>query len=102
MLKLHCGFFIVAASNVLATHIAPGLLQASGRREEFYGGLVIKADTQMQVTRVLAEGKLCTVELEARSPQEPDKAQYAIDLFQVNAQGLIEDVSIYYRNFNLR
>lgn len=79
-----------------------GYFQGKAKLEEFYGGLVMKADTQLTVGRIAAEGKVCTVEVTGRSPQAPDKAQYAIDLFEVNEQGLVKELAIYYRNFDLK
>src|SRR5690606_916616 len=57
-----------------------GVFQGKAKLEEFYGGLVMKADTHLTVGRIAAEGNVCSVEVAGRSPQAPDKAQYAVDL----------------------
>ena len=79
-----------------------GYFQGKAKLEEFYGGLVMKADTQLTVGRIAAEGNVCSVEVKGVSPQAPDKAQYAIDLFEVNEQGLVTELAIYYRNFDMK
>ena len=79
-----------------------GYFQGKQKLEEFYGGLVMKADTQLSVGRLAAEGRVCSVEVKGVSPQAPDKAQYAVDVFEVNEQGLVKELAIYYRNFDLR
>src|SRR6478609_3210971 len=61
-----------------------GVFKGKDKLEEFYGGLVMKADTQLSLGRIAAEGRVCSVEVIGRSPQAPDKAQYAVDLFEVN------------------
>ncbi|HEY9034181.1 MAG TPA: nuclear transport factor 2 family protein [Pseudomonadales bacterium] len=78
-----------------------GLFQGRDKLAEFYGGLVMQADTTLVLHRIAAENDICVVEVSATSPQAPDKIQYALDLFQVDAQGKITDLSIYYRNVNL-
>jgi hypothetical protein len=79
-----------------------GLFQGKAKLEEFYGGLVMLADTQLSTGRIAAEGNVCSIEVMGVSPQAPDKAQYAIDLFEVNEQGLVKELAIYYRNFDLK
>lgn len=79
-----------------------GVFSGKPKLAEFYGGLVMLADTQLTVTREAAEGTLCTIEVVGISPQAPDKPQYAVDLFEVDAQGLVKNLSIYYRNFDLK
>lgn len=76
----------------------------AGRKalSDFYGGLVMLADTQLSIRSELAEGQACAVEVVAISPQAPDKPQYALDLFEVNAAGKVQRLSIYYRNFDLK
>ena len=79
-----------------------GVFSGKAKLEEFYGGLVMLADTRLTVARESAENRICCVEVVGVSPQAPDKPQYAIDLFEVNAQGLVQNLSIYYRNFDLK
>ncbi|HQQ63544.1 MAG TPA: nuclear transport factor 2 family protein [Pseudomonadales bacterium] len=79
-----------------------GLFEGKDKLAEFYGGLVMLADTQLSVGRVAAEGKVATAEVTGVSPQAPDKPQYAIDLFEVNDAGKIVELAIYYRNFDLK
>lgn len=76
----------------------------AGRQKlmEFYGGLVMLADTRLTVARESAENGICCVEVIGVSPQAPGQPQYALDLFEVNAQGLVKNLSIYYRNFDLK
>lgn len=79
-----------------------GVFKGKDKLAEFYGGLVMKADTQLSLGRIAAEGRVCSVEVIGRSPQAPEKAQYAIDLFEVNDQGLVTELAIYYRNFDMK
>lgn len=79
-----------------------GVFVGKQKLVEFYGGLVMLADTKLAVTRESAENNICCVEVIGISPQAPGKPQYAIDLFEVNAEGLVENLSIYYRNFDLK
>jgi hypothetical protein len=79
-----------------------GVFAGKAKLVEFYGGLIMHADTQLTVGRESAENNICVVEVVGVSPQAPDKAQYAIDLFEVNEQGLVKNLSIYYRNFDLK
>ncbi len=75
----------------------------TGRQElgEFYGNLVMAADTKLTVHRSVVEGRTAVIEVSAVSPMAPDMAQYAIDLFEVNENGEVVDLCIYYRNFDL-
>lgn len=79
-----------------------GVFSGKQKLAEFYGGLVMLADTQLTIAREAAEGRVCTIEVIGVSPQAPDKKQYAVDLFEVNEQGLVKNLSIYYRNFDLK
>ena len=79
-----------------------GLFEGKAKLAEFYGGLVMLADTQLSVARVAAENNICCAEVIGISPQAPDKPQYAIDLFELNGEGLICELAIYYRNFDLK
>lgn len=79
-----------------------GVFAGQASLSEFYGGLVMPADTQLTVLREAAEGRVCCIEVMGVSPQAPDRPQYAIDLFEVNAQGQVQSLSIYYRNFDLK
>lgn len=79
-----------------------GVFAGKAALAEFYGGLVMLADTRLSVAREAAENAVCCVEVIGLSPQAPDKPQYAIDLFEVNEQGQVKNLSIYYRNFDLK
>lgn len=79
-----------------------GVFKGKEKLAEFYGGLVMKADTQLSISRLAADGRVCAIEVAGRSPQAPDKAQYAVDLFEVNEQGQVSELAIYYRNFDLK
>ena len=79
-----------------------GVFSGKEKLVEFYGGLVMLADTKLTVSRESSENNICCVEVIGVSPQAPDKPQYAIDLFEVNEQGLVKNLSIYYRNFDLK
>lgn len=79
-----------------------GVFSGKEKLVEFYGGLVMLADTKLTVARESAESNICCVEVVGVSPQAPDKPQYAIDLFEVNKDGLVKNLSIYYRNFDLK
>jgi len=86
-----------------ATLIHPyGVFSGHEKLSEFYGGLVIPAQTRLTITRTVADGNSCVIEVTGISPQAPDKPQYAIDVFEVDAQGKITTLTIYYRNFDLR
>lgn len=79
-----------------------GVFAGKQKLVEFYGGLVMLADTQLTVARESAENNICAIEVIGVSPQASDKPQYAVDLFEVNEQGLVKNLSIYYRNFDLK
>lgn len=79
-----------------------GVFAGKQKLAEFYGGLIMHMDTKLTTGRIAAEGHVCSIEVVGRSPQAPDKAQYAIDLFEVNEQGLVKELAIYYRNFDLK
>lgn len=79
-----------------------GVFSGKQKLVEFYGGLIMHADTQLTVGRESAENNVCCVEVVGVSPQAPDRPQYAIDLFEVNEMGLVKNLSIYYRNFDLK
>ncbi len=79
-----------------------GLFQGRDKLAEFYGGLVMHADTRLTAQREAAEGAICALEVVGVSPQAPDKPQYAMDVFEVNAQGKIQSLAIYYRNFEFK
>ncbi len=79
-----------------------GVFSGKQKLAEFYGGLVMLADTTLTIARESAENTVCCIEVIGISPQAPDKPQYAIDLFEVNEAGLVKNLSIYYRNFDLK
>lgn len=79
-----------------------GVFSGKQKLVEFYGGLVMLADTKLTVARESAENNICCVEVIGVSPQAPDKPQYAVDLFELNDEGLVKNLSIYYRNFDLK
>ena len=79
-----------------------GIFSGKQKLVEFYGGLVILADTKLTIARESAENNICCVEVIGVSPQAPDKPQFAVDLFEVNDEGLVKNLSIYYRNFDLK
>jgi hypothetical protein len=95
------GLLALFAEDGQLTH-PYGVFKGKDKLEEFYGGLVMKADTQLSVGRIAAEACVCSIEVKGVSPQAPDKAQYAIDLFEVNEQGLVKELAIYYRNFDMK
>jgi len=68
---------------------------------EFYGDMVLPAETKLTVHRRLAEGALAVIEVSALSPHAPETPQFAIDLFEVDAEGKITSLCVYYRNFDL-
>lgn len=74
-----------------------------GREElsEFYGDMVIPAETTLTIHRVVAEGSLAAVEISALSPHAPDTPQYALDLFEIDDAGKVSELAVYYRNFDL-
>lgn len=79
-----------------------GVFSGKQKLSEFYGGLVMLADTQLTVAREAAENNICCVEVIGVSPQAPDQPQYAMDVFEVDTSGLVKNLSIYYRNFDLK
>lgn len=86
-----------------ATLVHPfGVFSGHEKLSEFYGGLVIPAQTQLKITRTIADGNVGVIEVTGISPQAPDKPQFAIDVFDVDSQGKITTLTIYYRNFDLR
>jgi len=68
---------------------------------EFYGDMVLPAETRITVLRQVAEGPVAVIEIEARSPHAPEQPQHAVDLFEVDGQGRIAALRVYYRNFDL-
>jgi hypothetical protein len=94
---------LIALFATDATLVHPfGVFSGHDKLSEFYGGLVIPAKTHLDITRTVADGNFCVIEVTGISPQAPDKPQYAIDVFEVDAQGRITNLTIYYRNFDLR
>lgn len=79
-----------------------GLFEGKDKLAEFYGGIVMHADTTVTVHRSSAEGHVAVIEVSAVSPQAPDTPQWALDLFEVNDDGKIIDLAIYYRSFDLK
>lgn len=75
-----------------------GLFEGKDTLAEFYGGLVMLADTALSVSSVTKESNRCVIAVTAVSPQAPGKAQYALDLFGVDEAGLIVELAIYYRS----
>lgn len=75
-----------------------GLFEGREKLAEFYGGLVMLADTSLSVSSVTSEANRCVIAVTATSPQAPGKAQYALDLFSVDEAGLIVELAIYYRS----
>lgn len=63
----------------------------------FYGDIVFKADTELTCTTVFAEGNLACAEVVGVSPQAPDQPQLACDVFQVNDEGKVTELRIYYK-----
>ena len=78
-----------------------GNFEGSEALAQFYGGIVMHADTALTVTSATTEANTCIIEVTGISPQAPDKPQYALDLFEVNESGKIVRLAIYYRNFDL-
>ncbi len=68
---------------------------------EFYGNTVMEADTKLTVRHAVAEERSAVIEVSARSPLAPDQDQLAVDVFDVDADGKITELRIYYRNFDL-
>ena len=64
----------------------------------FYADLVFKADTILSKGLMAVEGNVAIVEVAGVSPQKPNEPQYACDVFNVNGEGRIETLAIYYRN----
>jgi len=75
-----------------------GVFSGKEKLEEFYGGIVMHADTVLSVSAMVAEGNSAVAEVAGVSPQAPDQAQYALDLFELNGEGKISSLRIYYRN----
>ena len=78
-----------------------GVFDGHDALREFYGDMVLPADTKLTVESVVVEGSRAVLELSARSPLAPDTPQYAIDLFEIDAHGKIAELRIYYRNFDV-
>lgn len=95
------GLLVIFADDAELIHPF-GVFSGKQKLVEFYGGLVMLADTKLTVARESAENNICCVEVIGISPQAPDKPQYAVDLFEVNAEGMVKNLSIYYRNFDLK
>lgn len=75
-----------------------GLFEGREKLAEFYGGLVMPADTALSITSTTTEQNRCVIAVMAVSPQAPGKAQYALDLFTVDGQGKIVELAIYYKS----
>lgn len=65
---------------------------------EFYGGIVMKADTKLTVGLTAVEGNVAITEVTGVSPAAPDMPQYACDVFTVNDDGRVSRLAIYYRD----
>lgn len=85
------------AENAILQHPF-GEFAGKQKLQEFYGGIVMQADTQLTLTKSVTEGNACVIQVTGVSPQAKDKPQFALDLFEVNAEGLIQTLAIYYLN----
>jgi predicted SnoaL-like aldol condensation-catalyzing enzyme len=78
-----------------------GVYEGHEELSEFYGDMVIPAETRLTVHRVAAEGRLAVLEISALSPHAPETPQYAVDLFEIDDEGKVRELAVYYRNFDL-
>jgi ketosteroid isomerase-like protein len=75
-----------------------GTFTGRAKLEEFYGGIVMHADTALTAGKLVGEDNVAVIEVTGVSPQAPDNPQYALDMFEVDAEGKIIRLSIYYLN----
>ena len=75
-----------------------GVFEGREKLSEFYGGIVMKADTKLSVGLTAVEGNVAIAEVTGVSPSAPDNPQYACDVFTVDDDGRVPRLAIYYRN----
>ena len=75
-----------------------GTFEGHEKISEFYTGLVFHADTEVTLTSATGDERMSALELVGVSPQAPDDPQYACDVFQLDEQGKLETLRIYYLN----
>ena len=63
---------------------------------DFYTGTVLAAKTVVTVGATLEQGQACGVQLTAVSPLAPDNQQRAFDYIEVDEDGLIKELTVYY------
>ena len=62
----------------------------------FYENFVFRSQARLTLTHLLAGEGCAMAEMYAESPLRPDHRQWASDVFEVDADGRIEKLSIYY------
>ena len=75
-----------------------GTFEGPAKLREFYGGIVMKADTKLTVGARAADGNVAIAEVTGVSPAAPDQPQHACDVFCLDDDGRVSRLSIYYRN----
>lgn len=75
-----------------------GVFEGRKKLSEFYGGIVMKANTRLTVGLTAVEGNVAIAEVTGVSPAAPDKPQHACDVFTVDGDGRVSRLAIYYRN----
>ena len=73
-----------------------GTYDSSEKIRGFYENIVFRGQAQVTRTKLLDEDGFSMMEMYAVSPFRPDYKQYAVDVFEVDAQGLVTQLSIYY------
>lgn len=85
----------VYADDAVLTHPF-GRFEGKDAIKDFYAGTVLAAKTVLTVGATLEQGQACGVQLTAVSPQAPEHPQRAFDYIEVNADGLVAELSVYY------
>ncbi len=73
-----------------------GRFEGKDAIRDFYTATVLAAKTAVTVGATLEQGQACGVQLTAVSPQAPEHPQRAFDYIEVDDDGLICELSVYY------
>lgn len=65
---------------------------------DFHNDVVFASQVHMTITRHIEQGNLEVVQLQGTSPFDEDgKTVHAVDIFELNDDGLVQSLDIYYQ-----
>ena len=65
---------------------------------DFHNDVVFAGQLHMTITRRIEQGNLEVVQLQGTSPlDEGDRTVHTVDIFELNDDGLVQNLDIYYR-----